>query len=160
MNEMKDRVVSFEQQAEVFLKVTRADGKEENYGPYHNLFVNAGMDYLAKFQSTSPGSVMNHMLIGTISTAATLTNVVGSMGEVARVTMATRTATNNILTEVASFAGATNGITSVALREVGVVNHAGSGPNGDLRSRTVFSSVVLADSDFLSVSYQTTVGSR
>ena len=125
-----------------------------------NLFVNAGMDYLALFQSTTPGSVMNHMLVGTISTAATLSNVVGSMGEVSRVTMAARTAAANILTEVATFGGFLHGITSVSLREVGIVNHAGSGPNGSLRSRSVFASVILADSDQLRIEYATTVGSR
>ena len=148
------------------LQVFRATGNK--FMPYKadepvfakNLFVNAGMDYLAAFQSTAPGSVMNHMLVGTISTAATLSNVVGSMGEVARVTMATRTALNNILTEVATFGGALHGITSVSLREIGVVNHAGSGPNGTLRSRSVFASIILADSDQLRVEYATTCGSR
>lgn len=124
-----------------------------------NLFVNQGMDYLATFQSTAPGSVMNHMAVGTISTAATLTDVVTTMGEVARVTMATRTATNNILTEVATFGGALHSITSLSLREVGVLNHAGSG-QGTMRSRSVFAAVVLANSDQLRIEYQTTVGSR
>lgn len=124
-----------------------------------NLFVNEGMDYLAKFQSTSPGSVMNHMMVGTVSTAATLTDVVTTIKEVSRVTMATRTATNNILTEVATFGGNLNGITSVSLREVGIANHAGSG-NGTLRSRSVFAAVVLADSDQLRIEYATTCGSR
>ena len=124
-----------------------------------NLFVNQGMDYLATFQSTAPGSVMNHMAVGTISTAATLTDVVTTMGEVARATMATRTATNNILTEVATFSGNLNGITSVVLREVGVLNHATSG-NGTMRSRSVFAAVTLAASDQLRIEYQTTVGSR
>jgi hypothetical protein len=124
-----------------------------------NLFVNAGMDYLALFQSTTPGSVMNHMAVGTISTAATLTDVVTTMGEVARATMATRTAANNILTEVATFGGNLHGITSVVLREVGVLNHATSG-NGTMRSRSVFAAVTLAASDQLRIEYQTTVGSR
>lgn len=124
-----------------------------------NLFVNEGMDYLAKFQSTAPGSVMNHMLVGTVSTAATLTDVVTTIKEVARVTMATRTATNNILTEVATFGGNLNGITSVSLREVGIANHASSG-NGTLRSRSVFAAVILADSDQLRIEYSTTCGSR
>lgn len=124
-----------------------------------NLFVNQGMDYLASFQSTSPGSVMNHMAVGTISTAATLTDVVTTAGEVARVTMATRTATNNILTEVATFGGNLHGITSVVLREVVVANHAGSG-QGAIRSRSVFAAVTLAASDQLRIEYQTTVGSR
>ena len=148
------------------LQVFRATGDKQL--PYRaeepifakNLFVNEGMDYLAMFQSTTPGSVMNHMAVGTISTAATLTNVVGSMGEVARVTMATRIASANILTEVATFGGNLHGITSVVLREVGVVNHASSGPNGTLRSRSVFAAVTLAASDQLRIEYQTTVGSR
>lgn len=160
---MEQRILGglIDQQAQkVSLHVMRADGKEENYGPYHNLFLNSGMDWLAAYQSSSPGSAMLYMLVGTISTAATLTNVVGSMGEVARKLSATRTASNNILTEVATFGGAANGITSVSLREVGVTNHAGSGPNGDLRSRTVFAAVILADSDMLRIQYETTVGSR
>lgn len=147
------------------IQVFRATGNEQF--PYRaekafytpNLFVNQGMDYLATFQSTSPGSVMNHMAVGTISTAATLTDVVTTMGEVARVTMATRTATNNILTEVATFGGNLNGITSVVLREVGVLNHAGSGA-GTMRSRSVFAAVTLAASDQLRIEYATTVGSR
>ena len=148
------------------LQVFRATGDQtvpyKAEAPFYskNLFVNVGMDYLALFQSTTPGSVMNHMLVGTISTAATLSDVVGSMGEVARVTMATRTALNNILTEVATFGGNLHGITSVVLREVGVVNHAGSGPNGTLRSRSIFSAVTLAASDQLRIEYQTTCGSR
>jgi len=124
-----------------------------------NLFVNEGMDYLAAFQSTSPGSVMNHMLVGTLSTAATLTDVVTTMKEVARVTMATRTAAANILTEVATFGGSQHNITSLSLREVGISNHAGSG-NGTLRSRSVFAAVILANSDQLRIEYQTTCGSR
>lgn len=149
-----------EQQGKFKLTVFRADGEIEDHGEWPNLFVSEGMDYLADFQATTTTSVMNHMLVGTISTAATLTDVVGSMGEIARNTMATRTAAANILTEVCTFAGDADSITSESIVEVGVVNHTGSGPNGELRSRSTFSSVVLADSDFLRISYETTVGSR
>lgn len=138
------------------LTVQRADGKLEDAGTWPNLFVTEGQNYLAAFQSTAPGSVMNHMLVGTISTAVSYNNVVGSFGEVARVTMATRTAAVNVLTEVATFAGGLNGITSVVLREVGVTNDARSGPNGTLRSRTVFAAVTLAASDFLNIQYSST----
>jgi hypothetical protein len=138
--------------------ITRADGKVEKFSS-PNLFTVQGGTYLAALQSTATTSVMNHMLVGTISTAASVGDVVGSMGEVARVTMAARTSALNVLTEVATFAGNTNGITSVVLREVGVVNHASSGPNGQLRSRSVFSAVTLGASDHLSISYATTVGS-
>ncbi len=142
------------------LTVFRADGTIEDKGDWPNLFVNEGMDYLADFQATTVTSVMNHMLVGTISTAATLSDVVGSMGEIARNTMATRTAAANVLTEVATFAGNADTITSESIVEVGILNDARSGPFGELRSRSVFSAVVLADSDFLRVEYQTTVGSR
>lgn len=144
----------------VLFFVTRADGKEESYGPYENLFLNSGMDWLAAYQSTSPGSAMNHMAVGTRSTAATLTDVVGSMGEVARKTMASRIASDNILYEVCTFAGAADNITSLSLREVCVVNNATSGPAGATRSRTVFAAIVLANTDFVRVEYQTTCGSR
>jgi hypothetical protein len=163
MTKINERII---QDGVFTLTVFRATGnpkapyKEEPPIFAKNLFTNEGMDYLALFQSTTPGSVMNHMAVGTVSTAATLTNVVDSMGEVARVTMATRTAANNILTEVATFGGSLHGITSVSLREVGVVNHASSGPNGELRSRSVFAAVVLANSDQLRIEYATTVGSR
>jgi hypothetical protein len=153
---MNDRIL----QDGIFrLKVFRSDGSVEEQEA-KNLFVNEGMDYLAAFQSTTVTSVMNLMLVGTISTAATLTDVVGSMGEVARNTMATRVSAANVLTEVCTFAGDTDALTSLSLREVGVVNHNDSGPNGELRSRSVFAAVVLADSDYLSITYETTVGSR
>ncbi len=138
--------------------IMRADGKVEKFSS-PNLFTVQGGTYLAALQSTAPQSVMAHMLVGTISTAASVGDVVGSMGEVARVNLATRTNVLNVLTEVATFAGNTNGITSVVLREVGVVNHPSSGPNGQLRSRSVFSAVTLGASDFLQVSYATTCGS-
>lgn len=147
------------------LTVFRATGnpqfpyKEEAPIYSKNLFLSGGMDYLAMFQSTSPGSVMNNMAVGTVSTAATLSNVVGSLGEVARVVMATRIASQNTLTEVATFGGALNGLSSVSLREVGVVNDSRSGNFGTLRSRSVFAAVILADSDQLRIEYSTKVGS-
>lgn len=143
----------------IHLVVFRYDGKVEDHGWHKNLFVSEGGTYLAQLQSTTTTSVMNHMVIGTVSTAASLTDVVDSMGEVARNTMATRTNASNLLTEVCTFAGDTDALTSVQIVEVGITNHPNSGPNGELRSRSVFSQVVLADSDFLQISYETTCGS-
>lgn len=136
------------------------DGRTEEHGPYRNLFVQRGMSYLAAFQSTAPGSVMNHMHVGTGTTAATLSDIalVGAVGS--RVTMASRTVTganSNILSEVATFAGFLTGITSAVLREIGIFNHATTG--GDMRSRAVYAAITLGDSDFLQVNYRTTVGS-
>ena len=158
--EIKDKGGINQTAKKVLFFIQRADGQQENYGPYENLFLNSGMDWLAMYQSTTPGSAMNHMAVGTRSTAATLTDVVGSMGEVARATMATRIASDNILYEVATFGGFASNIASVSLREVVVANNATSGPTGASRSRTVFASIVLANSDLLRIEYQTTCGSR
>lgn len=140
--------------------VKRADGSEEKYGPYPNLFVQKGMSYLATLQSTFVVSVMNHMHLGLSGTAVTLTDTYlgGQVGS--RSTMASRAVTGvncNILTEVATVSGFLTGVTSLVLREIGIFNHATSG--GDMRSRAVFASITLADSDFLQINYRTTVGS-
>ena len=142
--------------------VHRADGSVEVQWS-KNLFLNQGMDYLAAFQSTTVTSVMNYMIVGTATVAATLTDVATTMGEIDRNIMATRTspALSNVLTEVATFAGGLDSITSASIRELGVINDARSGGFGSLRSRTVFgSAIVLASSDFVNFSYVTTVSSR
>ena len=149
------------QEGKLKIQIFRADGKVEIQHA-ENLFVNDGMDWLAAYQSTSPGSIMNHMIVGTVSTAATLTDVTTTMGEVDRNTMATRTAAGNVLTEVCTFAGGLDSITSLRIREIGVTNDARSGGFGDLRSRSGGNQVdfTLAASDFVNISYATTVGSR
>lgn len=146
--------------AEFHLEVLRADGKLEDHGWWKNLFVQQGMSYLATLQSTTVVSQMNFMNVGTVSTAATLSDsaLTGAVGS--RATMASRTVTGancNILSEVATFSGFISGIKSLVLREIGIFNANVSG--GVMRSRAVFASITLADSDFLQVTYQTTVGS-
>jgi hypothetical protein len=120
------------------------------------------MNYLAALQSTTVTSVMNYFIVGTISTAATLTDVNTTMGEVKRNIMATRTSNGNILTEVGTFAGGLDAITSLRIREIGVTNDARSGGFGSLRSRSGGAQVdfTLAASDFVQISYATTCGSR
>jgi len=142
---------------EISFVVKRADGKVEDLGWTKNLVTISGQDWMAAYFSSSPGSAMAYMDVGTVSTAVTLadSNITGRVGS--RVAIATKTSASNVLTEVCTFAGFVTGITSLVLREVGGLN-ATSG--GTLRARTVFSSITLADSDFLQVSYRTTVGSR
>ena len=140
--------------------IVRHDGRVEETPWQDNLFVRRGMSYLAALQSTTPNSVMNHMHLGSGTTVATLTDIFLAAQTGSRVAMASRgvTGTNsNILTEVATFAGFLSGVTSVPLTEIGIFNHASSG--GDLRSRAVFASITLGDSDYLQVNYRTTVGS-
>lgn len=149
------------QEGKLLIQIFRADGKVE-IQKAENLFVNEGMNWLAAYQSTSPGSIMNHMLVGTGTSNATLTDVNTTFGEVDRNTMATRTAAANILTEVCTFAGGLDAITSLRIREIGVTNDARSGGFGNLRSRSGGNQVdfTLAASDYVQISYATTVGSR
>jgi hypothetical protein len=156
---MDDKKLAYEAvtiKGEVNPVVCRADGRVEDLGWFKNLFTGAGATYLAAFQSTTPGSVVNHMSVGTGTTAAALldTTLVGQVGS--RATMATRANVLNVLSEVASFTGFLSGVTSLVLREVGCFN-ATSG--GTMRSRAVFSAITLADSDALLLTYRTTVGS-
>lgn len=140
--------------------VLRADGKTEDYGWSPNLLTAVGMDYLAVFQSTAPFSVMNHMQVGTGTTAAAVGDValVGAIGS--RSTMLSRTVPQsaNVLVEVATFAGFVSGITSAVIREAGVFNHAVTG--GTMRSRAVMAAITLADSDYLQLSWRSTVSSH
>jgi len=140
--------------------ISRQNGKKEETPWYDNLFVQRGMSYLARLQSTDVVSAMNFMHVGTGTVAATLSDIAlgGMVGS--RAVMASRLVTganSNILTEVATFAGFLSGVTSLVLREIGIFNQATSG--GDMRSRAVYAAITLGDSDYLQVNYRTTVGS-
>lgn len=139
--------------------IFRADGRVEDLGWTDNLFVGAGMAYLAALQSTTVTSQCNWMSVGTGTTAATLTDLqlIGQVGS--RSVMASRTTGGtslNVLTEVCTFSGFLSGVTSLVLREVGAFN---APTGGTMRSRAVYAQIILADSDFLQLSYRTTVGS-
>lgn len=158
MQEFKD--VFQHIKGEVEIVVIREDGKVENIGSVPNLFLSAGMYHLAVLQTTAPGSVMNHMHVGTGPNGAASMGIIDLEGRVgSRSTMLSRTtpASTNILVEVATFAGFISGITSLVLREIGRFNHATSG--GIMAARATFSNLTLADSDFAQFSWRTTVGS-
>lgn len=145
------------------LEVFRADGGYERQ-ERRNLVVNGGMDYLASRVGSSvftTNSAMNYMAIGTVSTAATLTNTTLT-GEISRKVLSTNASSvsiGNVWTAVATWAGFADTVTSRQIVETGTFNAAGSGA-GIMLQRLTFSSVVLADSDFLRVTIETTVGSR
>ena len=65
----------------------------------------------------------------------------------------------SVYTNITTFGGAADSITSVVLREAGIFNHAGSG-NGTMFQRVTYAAVTLADSDLFSITMQTVVGSR
>jgi hypothetical protein len=148
------------QDARIKGTVFRADGKVEIYWS-SNLFLIEGMTYLAALQSTAPDSVMNHMIVGSCTNAVSLNASVQSCGEMKRNTMASRTNASNVLTEVCTFAGGLDNITSKNIGWLVVTNDARSGNFGKARSATLFNpQICLASSDFVNFQYATTCGSQ
>lgn len=126
-----------------------------------DLVVDNGATHLARRISggDTASSAMAHIAVGTATTAATFTDT-ALTGEVARKATAINSAlTNNVYSAVATFGGAAESVTSLALTEAGLFNHASSG-NGVMFQRVTFASVTLANSDLLSITLQTNVGSR
>lgn len=126
-----------------------------------DLVVNDGRVFLAKRINggDAVASAMQHMAIGTVATAATLTDT-KITGEVVRKTMAISSAvTNNKYQGVATFGGSADSVASVVLREAGIFNHAASG-QGTMFQRVTYASVTLANSDLLHLTMETIVGSN
>lgn len=124
-----------------------------------DLIVTNGRNFLAGRISNvmSTGSGMWYMAVGTTTGASSLGNTTLS-GEIKRKVNAISSATANLYTMVCTFGGAADTIQSIAITEAGVFNHASSG-QGTMFQRVDFAGVTLADSDLLSVTLQTNVGS-
>lgn len=126
-----------------------------------NLIVNNGMNYLAAYvgsQAVGTNSRMSYTAIGTVSTAASLTDSTLT-GEIKRKAYDVTTLNGNVWTVINTWGGSADSITSASIVEAGTFNHASSA-QGVMFQRVTFSSVVLANSDFLSLQIDTTVGSR
>lgn len=124
-----------------------------------DLIVNAGRTFLAARIASQVGSPMAYTAIGTVSTAATLTDT-AIAGEIKRKLSAVTSTLSGgtVFTNVATFGGAADTIQSIAIREAGVLNHASSG-QGTMFQRVTFAAVTLANSDILALTMRTIVGS-
>lgn len=138
------------------VEVFRADGEYE-LKEVPNVVTDAGMDWLAAYLSTSPGSVMAHVAVGSGTAAGSLGST-ELTGEVARKAMATRQSSKNAWITVTTFGGAAESVTSVALGEAGVFNHAVTG--GTMFQMINGTLATLGNSDFLLLTIETTIGSR
>lgn len=124
-----------------------------------DLVVNAGRTFLAQRIGANVNSPMAHMAVGTVSTAPALTDTQPT-GEVDRKALAVNSAiTNNVYTAVSTFGGFADSVTSLSLVEGAILNHAASG-QGTMFQRVTFAAVVLANSDILSLTMETNVGSN
>ena len=126
---------------------------------WNDLITDNGRVFLAQRIGANVNSPMAHMAIGTVSTAADLTDTTLT-GEIDRKALATNSAiTDNIYTAVATWGGAADSVQSIAIVEGGIFNHAGSG-QGTMFQRVTFAAVTLADSDLFKLTMQTNVGSN
>jgi hypothetical protein len=125
-----------------------------------NLVTSGGQEFIAKRIGPSViGSSMNHMAVGSGTTAAALGNT-ALLAEQGRKTLAISSVTGNanVYTAIATFGGNADSVTSVAITEIGVFNHASSG-QGTMLARVVQAAVTLAQSDLLHMTYNLNVGS-
>jgi hypothetical protein len=126
-----------------------------------DLVVDTGRIFLAKKigAANTADSAMLYMAIGTATTAPALGDTT-LPGEIKRKLSSISSATvNNRYTNVATWGGSSETISSVAITEAGVFNAAASGA-GTMFQRVTFASVVLANSDLLKVELTTIVGSN
>ena len=127
-----------------------------------DLILTTGRNYLAARIGVAVNSPMAWMAVGTGTTAAALTDgsTPGLYGEIKRKALSTNSAlsADNIYTAVATFGGAADSVSSIAITEGALVNHVGSG-QGTMFQRVTFAAVTMADSDLFKLTLQTNVGS-
>lgn len=127
----------------------------------NDLIVTSGRKFLAMRISggDAAASAMAYMAVGTVTTAATLTDTTLT-GEIKRKALSTssNTGNDNIWVAVSTFGGSADAVTSLSIVEAGIFNHASSGL-GTMFQRVTFSTVVLANSDLVKITLSTNVGS-
>jgi hypothetical protein len=140
-------------------EVYRHGVEEPEHVCVEDLIVTAGRTWLAKrIGADNIGSAMAYMAVGTTATAAALGDTT-LPGEVKRKPLATNSALSaNVYTAVMTLGGAADSVTSLALTEAGIFNHASSG-QGTMFQRVTFAAVTLANSDLLKITLETNVGS-
>ena len=122
--------------------------KQEMFVP--NLVVTVGKNFVASRMVGTAAAVMSHMAIGSGGTAAAAGDtVLGS--ELGRVTLASGSATNNVVTYTATFPAGTG---TGAVVEAGILNAASA---GTLLCRTVFAVVNKGANDAMSVTWTVTI---
>jgi hypothetical protein len=165
---MKDQRNAVSAEALGLQEIVKAEIYRGLGGPYsetpdeticvNDLITTAGRTWLAKRIGLDTGSAMAYMAVGTVSTAAALGDTALS-GEVKRKILSTNSAISaNVYTAVMTLGGAADSVSSIAITEAGLFNHASSG-QGTMFQRVTFASVTLAGSDLLKITLETNVGS-
>ena len=115
-----------------------------------NLVVTVGKNHVASRMAGVAQGVMSHMAVGTGNTAAAVGDT--ALGaESARVALTSYSATNAVVTAVATFPAGTG---TAALTEAGILNASSS---GTLLCRTVFSVINKGALDSMTITWTITV---
>lgn len=138
--------------------ITRADGSVEE-AVVENIVTKDGLNDIAARVFANTVSAFAYIAIGTVTDAGSLGSVQGGLGEVDRKICSTLTSSNEVAIAVATWGGAADGLTGIALASAGITNHASSG-QGTFGNHVNSLSATLAASDFLRVQVELQIGSH
>lgn len=142
-------------------EITRADGSVEKHES-NNIVTKDGLNAMAELvlgDATGANSAFKYIIIGTATAAGSLGSVQAGIGEVSRKIGATIASSNEVAILVATWAGAADALTGVALGTAGITNHVNSGL-GIFGNHVNSVDATLNDSDFLKVQMEVQVGSH
>lgn len=123
----------------------------------HNIVLSGGLDEMAALVAGDAASATQYLAVGTVTAAASLDST--NFGEVARKSGHTVGSSNEFIICAATYGGAADVITSVALETAAIGNHASSG-QGVLFNAVTGVSATLANSDLLSLTCRIRIGSH
>lgn len=146
--------------ADVFRAIPGGGWREEPGSWVRNQLTSAGLNRIANRAMTATGTTPFYVLgVGTVTAAASLGST--DFGEVAggRKSATTATQSREWMFMVATWAGATDSVTSLALGSAAMLCHASSG-QGAVANIVNGLGVTLAASDFLLLTARIRVGSH
>jgi len=140
---------------EVTATIYRADGTIETK-TIRNIVTANGLNEIAKLASGT-GSAAGYLAIGTVTAAGSLGST--DFGEVIRKAGAVITNSKSFIVITATYGGAADSITSLALETAAICNHASSG-SGVIWNLATGVAATLANSDTLNLTSQIRCGSH
>lgn len=141
------------------VKVVRADGSIEAK-TLRNTVTVTGLNRIAACAVNSAAGVFNAIAIGSATATPALTDSQSSLGEVGRKAFISQGQSREWLFGVATWGGAADGITSVALGSAGITIGTSSLATSLLANRVNGLGVTLGSSDFLNLTVRIRVGSH
>lgn len=141
------------------VKVVRADGTIEERTLKNTVTV-TGLNRIAACAVNSAAGVFNAIIIGSATASPALTDSQSSMGEVLRKSFIAQSQSREWFFGVATWGGAADSVTSVALGSAGITIGTSSLATSLLANRVNGLGVTLGSSDYLNLTVRVRVGSH